>query len=105
MLINEVIYSLRPGLLGLKTISRRPRHIIICSYQFFNSTLNALSHMHAANEKTRMKCINLPVMAPTTMTFNATNEMVASMHLSKTRPYKKEHACDAERPSKPGRRE
>ena len=52
-----------------------------------------------------MKCINFPDMAPTTMTFNATNEMVACMHLSKTRPYKKGHACDAEKPNKPGQRE
>jgi hypothetical protein len=61
--------------------------------------------MHAANEKTRMKCINFSIMAPTTMTFNATNEMVACMRLSKARPYKKGRACDPERPNKPGRRE
>ena len=61
--------------------------------------------MHAANEKARMKCINFPAMAPTTMAFNATNEMAACMHLSKAGPYKRGHACDAERPNKPGRRE
>ena len=61
--------------------------------------------MHAANEKARMKYIKFSTMAPTTMAFNATNEMVSCMHLSKAGPYKRGHACDAERPNKPGRRE
>ena len=61
--------------------------------------------MHAANEKARMKYINFSAMAPTIMAFNATNEMVACMHLSKAGPYKRGHACDAERPNKPGWRE
>ena len=39
--------------------------------------------MHAANEKARMKCINFLAMTPTTITLNATNEMVACMHLCK----------------------
>ena len=61
--------------------------------------------MHAANEKAHMKCINFSAMAPTTMAFNATNEMVTCMHLSKARPYKKVHACDVEGLNKPGRME
>ena len=61
--------------------------------------------MHAANEKACMKYINFSAMTPTTMAFNATSEMVACMHLSKAEPYKREHACDAERPNKPGQRE
>ena len=61
--------------------------------------------MHAANEKARLKCINFPAMALTTMTFNVINKMVACMHLFKTGPYKRGHACNTERPNKPGRRE
>ena len=38
--------------------------------------------MHAANEKAHMKCINFSAMAPITIAFNTTNEMVACMHLS-----------------------
>ena len=38
--------------------------------------------MHASNEKAHMKCINFSAMAPTTIAFNTSNEMVACMHLS-----------------------
>ena len=61
--------------------------------------------MDATNEKERMKCIYFSAMAPTTIAFNTTNEMVACMHLSNAQPYKRGHACDAERPNKPERRE
>ena len=61
--------------------------------------------MHAANEKAHMRCINFPAMTPTTIVFNAANEMVTYMHLFKARHYKKGHACNAERPNKPRRRE
>ena len=45
--------------------------------------------MHATNEKAHMKCINFSAMAPTTIAFNTTNEMVACMHLSNAGPYKR----------------